>query len=276
MKLTGSVGTRSPFWSRILGLLISFAIVAVLVFGGAKNLMGELSEVYDALADSQTELALTQNELAATHNELAGTQNDLAATHNELDKSQRSVKIQNHLLQQSAHAFDLASNRIQRLTVEREDLKRGLREAANELATSNQQLMAADSAKRAAEAELERQLQQPQLSVVVTTERHFEMHQRESTAMSHVRMAFDGDAGTMYYEGMAAQHEMEQYTSYSERTQMVLTQTGPGEDVLECLNDRRRKRRCGMILATQSSAMQQVTYAYQSQYSSMQSLLWME
>ncbi len=276
MKHRQLVERKSLFWSRLLGLLIAFAIGAVLVFGGVNNLMGELSEVYSALAASQTELAVTQSKLGVTQNVLSATQNELAATHNELDASQRNLKVQSYRLQQSAHAIDLASNHIQRLTSEREDLKRGLREVTNELATSNQQLKATDDAKRAAEAELERQLQQPQLSVVVTTERQFEMHQRERSAISQVRMAFDGDAGTMYYEGMAAQHEMEQYVSYSERTQMVLTQTGPGQDVLECLNDRRRKRRCGMILAAQSSAMQRVSYAYQSQYSSMQTLLWME
>ena len=276
MKHRQLVERKSLFWSRLLGLLIAFAIVAMMVFGGVNNLMDELSEVYATLAASQSELAVTQSKLGVTQNDLSATQNELAATQNELDSSQRNLKVQSYRLQQSAHAIDLASNHIQRLASEREDMKRGLREVANELAKSNQQLKTMDNAKRAAEAELERQLQQPKLSMVVTTERHFEMHQRESSAMSHVRMAFDGDAGTMYYEGMAAQHEMEQYTSYSERTQMVLTQTGPGEDVLECLNDRRRMRRCGMILATQSSAMQQVTYAYQSQYSSMQSLLWME
>ena len=34
---------RSPFWSRLLGLLITFVIIAVLVFGGVKNLTSELS-----------------------------------------------------------------------------------------------------------------------------------------------------------------------------------------------------------------------------------------
>ena len=35
---------RSPFWSRLLGLLITFAIIAVLVFGGVKNLTSELAD----------------------------------------------------------------------------------------------------------------------------------------------------------------------------------------------------------------------------------------
>ena len=77
MKRTQYLERKSLFWSRLLGLLIAFAIVSVLVFGGAKNLMGELSAVYEALAASQSELAITQYDLATTENDLAATQQEL-------------------------------------------------------------------------------------------------------------------------------------------------------------------------------------------------------
>ena len=124
---------------------------------------------------------------------------------------------------------------------------------------------------RTVEAELERYLQQPKLSVIVTTERQFAMSQRERFAASQVQMFIDSDAGTMFYDGREALHEFEQHMVYAERTQVVVTQTGPGQDVLECLNDG-----CAMIVAAQSSAMRMETYAYHSQYVGMESLLWME
>ena len=48
MKSTGRAAVKSVFWSRLLGLLIAFAIVAVLVFGGVKNLMSELAAAHQA------------------------------------------------------------------------------------------------------------------------------------------------------------------------------------------------------------------------------------
>ena len=48
MKIREGTETKSHFWPRLLASLIAFAIVSVLVFGGVKNLMGELSSVYEA------------------------------------------------------------------------------------------------------------------------------------------------------------------------------------------------------------------------------------
>ena len=271
MKATGNGTRRSPFWSRLLGLLITFAIVAVLVFGGVKNLMGELSAAYDAFAASQMELAHTQSELAVAKNELGATQGTLATAQYALDIAQDKLEGQTRALRRNGQDLDQANDEIQVLTEERDDLKRGLHEAVSALAESDQTIEATDSALRTVEAELERYLQQPKLSVIVTTERQFAMSQRERFAASQVLMFVDSDAGTMFYDGREALHEFEQHMVYAERTQVVVTQTGPGQDVLECLNDG-----CAMIVAAQSSAMRMETYAYQSQYVGMESLLWME
>ena len=266
MKRTQYLERKSLFWSRLLGLLIAFAIVSVLVFGGAKNLMGELSAVYEALAASQSELAITQYDLATTENDLAATQQEL--------------EDQSVVLQQSVKALEYAGGHIKGLTAHREQLKSRLREAARGLAESSQMLKATDNARRTAESKLERYLQQPTLSVVVTTERQYMMSQRERFAASQVRMFVDSDAGTMFYDGQEMLHEVEKHVAYAERTQVVYTQTAPGQDVLECLNDankrRRRSGRCGTIVAASAQAVQMQAYSYQSQYSSMQSLLWME
>ena len=98
MKSTGNGTRRSPFWSRLLGLLITFAIVAVLVFGGVKNLMGELSAAYDAFAASQMELAHTQSELAVAKNELGATQGTLATAQYALDIAQDKLEGQTRAL----------------------------------------------------------------------------------------------------------------------------------------------------------------------------------
>ena len=249
---------KSVFWSRLLGLLIAFAIVAVMVVGGVKNLMGELSAVHEALAASQREHAVSQNELAQT---------------------QAALQDETLALQLSAQQLDTANSKIRALKNERDHVKDRWGKSLRVLQQRNQQLVLTDRELRAAQEELERLQQQPQLSMIVTTERQFQMSQRERFAASHTRMAVSSDAGAMFYEGKQALYEKEEYVSYSERTQVLITQTAPGQDVLECLNDankrRRRRGTCGTIVAVQASAMSLETYAYQSQYSGMQ-MLWME
>ena len=71
-------GRKSLFWSRLLGLLIAFAIVAVLVAGGVKNLTGELSAAYEALAASQYELGRSQQLLDTARTKWAATESQLA------------------------------------------------------------------------------------------------------------------------------------------------------------------------------------------------------
>ena len=264
MKLTESVGRRSPFWSRILGLLISFAIVAVLVFGGVKNLMGELSAVHEALSASQSEVAVTQHKLSTAKSELATSKHALDIANDRLER-------RGYVLQSSLHYLEEAKDKIQALTDERDDLKRGLSEAANALGQSDQRFMAADYARRSAENALERYLHQPKLSVIVTTERQFTMSQRERFAASQVRMFMESDAGTMFYDGREALHEIEKHMTYAERTQVVMTQTAPGDDVLACLNEG-----CAVILGAQYRAARMEAYSYQSQYRASETLLWME
>ena len=93
---------------------------------------------------------------------------------------------------------------------------------------------------------------------------------RERFAMSQARMMVESDAGFMYYEGMAAQHELEQYESYAERTQVVLTTTAPGQDVLRCLD---ASLGCGQVMAVGVQAAQMEAYSYQSQYVSEEMLV---
>ncbi len=252
---------RSLFWSRLLGLLITFAIVAVLVVGGVKNLTGELSAAYDALAASQYHLGLTQSELAAT-------QNELARAHDEINSQHDKLVAKAHVLRQTAHILDVARNQINRLTVERDDLKRGLGEAVNALVESEQLRERSELERREAESALRHYRLQPKLSMIVTSERVLKMSERERFAASQVRMFAEGENGVLFYDGQEALHEMEKHLYYAERTQMVLTQTGPGDDVLRCFS-----QGCAMVLAAQSSAMQMEAYAYQSQYSSAEMLM---
>lgn len=268
MKQRQSIERRSLFWSRLLGLMIAVAIVTLLVVGGVKNLMGELSSVYDALAASESELAVTQERLAASRAALTGAQAELDMTH-------RAIESQSRALHLSRHALAAASEQIHGLTAERDDLKRGLGEAVSALARSDRALQQKDralaanaQALRSTHAELNRYLQQPKLSVVVTSERQYAMSQRERFAASRVRMFAEGDGGMMYYDGSEAFYESEQHVAYAERTQIILTQTGPGDDVIRCLQDG-----CAVILAAQQSAMQMESYAYQSAYVSSEMLL---
>ncbi len=264
MKQTGRVGRRSLFWSRLLGTLIAFAIIAVLVFGGVRNLMGELSAVYQALAESQSELAITQHELGDAQRELASAENVLDTTRQQLEVAENKLELQARLMQESARALDVASAHIQKLRADREDLKRGLYEAARELAHRNRLLKTRDVALSAARAELQRIRQQPKLSLVVTSERMLQTHYRERFAASHVRFLASGDDGALFFEGKTVEHEVEKSAVYGERTQIVITQTAPGHDVLECLND--ASKGCARIIEARVS-QHQLAYAYQSQFS---------
>lgn len=264
MKQTGRVGRRSLFWSRLLGTLIAFAIAAVMVFGGVKNLLGELSAVHEDLAASQSELAVAKYELAETQQELASTQSELSTTEEILASKSGALDL--------AQRQHVEKNRlIQAMVNEQWDLKRALGEAAGELAQSHRQLRAAENALRETAAELERQLSQPQISVITTSERVYQTSYSERFAASHVRMFAEGDGGMMFYDGQEMLHEVETSTLYAERTQTIVTQTAPGRDVLECLNDG-----CAMVLAVQYSAAEMQAYAYESQYASMESLVVME
>ena len=261
MKQTGSVGRRSLFWSRLLGTLIAFAIAAVMVFGGVKNLLGELSAVHEALAASQSELAVAKHELVDTQRELASTQSELSTTEEILASKSGALDL--------AQRQHVEKNRlIQAMVNEQWDLKRALGEAAGQLAQSNRQLRAAENALREVATELERQLSQPQISVITTSERIYQTSYSERFAASHVRMFAEGDGGMMFYDGQEMLREVETSTLYAERTQTIVTQTAPGRDVLECLN-----AGCGMVLAAQYSAAQMQAYAYQAQYSSEETLL---
>lgn len=281
MKRRPLVERKSLFWSRILGLLIAFAIVAVLVAGGVKNLTGELSAAYEALAASQYELGRSQQLLDTARTKWAATESELAVASTELDRLGRQLDA-------SRQQLEAANSAGQALIRERDELKRGLRDAVYVISEADQALKARTAALQAAqaelrdaEAELERQLSLPQYSMIVTTERVMEASYYERMAASQVMMFAEGDGGMVYYEGAEALHEIEEYVAYAERTQVVLTTTAPGQDVLECLEDADRRRRrgrrgCGQIVPVQSSAMYMEAYSYQMQYSSMQSLLWME
>ena len=281
MKQRPLVERKSMFWSRMLGLLIAFAIVAVLVAGGVKNLTGELSAAYEALAASQYELGKTQQQRDTARTKWAATESELALAAAEVDRMGRKLEA-------SRHQLMAANSAGQALIRERDELKRGLRdavyvisEADRELKARNAALQAAKAELRDAEAALERQLSLPKYSMIVTTERMMEASYYERMAASQVKMYAEGDGGMVYYNGAEALHEIEEYVAYAERTQVVLTTTAPGQDVLECLEDADRRRRrgrrgCGEIVPVQASAMSMEAYAYQMQYSSRQSLLWME
>ncbi len=274
MKRRQLVERKPLFWSRLLGLLITFAIVAVLVAGGVKNLTGELSAAYDALAASQYELGAAHNALDNARTQIAATENALARAATEVDRMGRKLEA-------TQHQLAVAHSESRALIQERDELKRGLRDAVYVISEADRALKARTAAQMAAQAELEQIKQQPKYSVVVTTERMMQASYRERFAASQVTMFAESDAGMFFYDGQQALHEIEEHVAYAERTQVVLTTTAPGQDVLKCLEDAdRRKRRgrrgCGQIVPVQASAMRMEAYSYQSQYSSMQSLLWME
>ena len=274
MKQRPLVERKSLFWSRILGLLIAFAIVAVLVAGGVKNMTGELSAAYEALAASQYELGKTQQLLDTARTKWAATESELAVASTRADRMERQLAA-------SQQQLAAANSAGQALLHERDELRRGLRDAVYVISEADRELKARTAALQRAKDELEQIKQQPQVSVVMTTERQYAMSQREYMAASQVMMYAEGDGGMVYYEGAEALYEFEQHVAYSERTQVVLTTTAPGQDVLECLEDAdRRKRRgrrgCGEIVPVQASAMHMEAYSYQMQYSSMESLVWME
>ncbi len=274
MKQRSLVERKSLFWSRLLGLLIAFAIIAVLVAGGVKSLTGELSAAYDALAASQYELGKTQQLLDTARTKWAATESQLAMASTAVDRMGRR-------LQASQQQLAAADSDNQALMLERDELKRGLRDAVYVISEADRVLQARTSALLAAKSELEQIKQRPKVSVVMTTERQYKMSQREFMAASQVMMYAEGDGGMVYYEGAEALYEFEQHVAYSERTQVVLTTTAPGQDVLECLEEadkrrRRGRRGCGEIIPVQASAMRMEAYSYQMRYSSMESLLWME
>ncbi|MCY4061775.1 MAG: hypothetical protein OXG53_05365 [Chloroflexi bacterium] len=258
------VERRSPFWSRLLGLLITFVIIAVLVFGGVKNLTSELSAAHEALAASQYELGKTRNALDNTRTQLVAAENELASTAAEVDRMGRKLEV-------GQQQLEAAGNQIVILNHAKDQLKQRWGYTLQALAQRNEQLIATDQALRATQMELQRLRNQPQWSVIVTSERQMQTAYRERFAASQVRMFVESDAGALYYSGQEALHEVEQYASYAERTQVILTTTAPGQDVLRCLNN--ASLGCGTVVAAQAQAMQMQAYAYQSQYVSEEMLV---
>lgn len=255
---------KSPFWSRLLGLLIAFAIIALLVFGGVKNLLGELSEANDALAASQYELGKTRNALDNARTQLAAADNELARTASEVDRMGRKLEL-------SQQQLEAANSRIVVLDHAKDQLKQRWGYTLQALAQRNEQLIATDRSLQAAQTKLEQLRNQPQWSMIVTSERQMRQSYRERFAASHVRMFAEGDAGLMFYDGQEALHEIEQYLSVAERTQVILTTTAPGHDVLTCLNN--PNLGCGTLVAAGVQASQMQAYSYQSQYSAQEMLM---
>ncbi|MCY4018281.1 MAG: hypothetical protein OXG39_02615 [Chloroflexi bacterium] len=256
--------TRSVFWSRLLGLLIAFAIVAVMAVGGVKNLMAELSAVHDELAASQYELGRTQQALASTQSELAASRSELTETQMKAANIARSLQHRNEELK-------AANSKIVVLDHAKDQLKQRWGHTLQALAQRNEQLVATDRSLRATQAELEQLRNQPQWSMIVTSERQMQTAYRERFAASRLRMFVEGDGGMMFYDGQEALHEIEQYFGYAERTQVVLTTTAPGQDVLTCLNN--PSLGCGTIVAAGVHASQMQAYSYESQYSAMETLM---
>ena len=248
---------RSPFWSRLLGLLITFAIIAVLVFGGVKNLTSELSAAHEALAASQYELGKTRNALDYARTELVAAENELALTAAEVHRMGRKLEV-------GQQQLEAAGSQIVILNHAKDQLKQRWGYTLQALEQRNEQLIATDRALRATQMELQRLRNQPQWSVIVTSERQMKTAYRERMAASRVRMYAEGDGGRMFYDGREALREVEQYASYAERTQVILTTTAPGQDVLRCLND--ATLGCGTVVAAQAQARQMQAYASESQY----------
>ncbi|MCY4145781.1 MAG: hypothetical protein OXE95_07100 [Chloroflexi bacterium] len=261
MKSTENVRNRSRFWSRLLGVLIAFAIATLLVFGGVQGLMSELADAHDALTASRAETAYIKAHLDNAKAVLAQSQSDLARSVQANDSQARQLRL-------AGQALAAANAEIDALSAERNDLKRGLREAAQTLAQTDRSYKAATADSRQARAELERIKQQPKISMVMTTEREFTMSQREQFAASQTRLFAESDAGVIYYDASKAFRQKEQHLTYKERSQVVLTQTGPGDDVLRCLRDG-----CAMILAAQQNALRMDSYVYQSQFVSSERLM---
>ena len=255
---------RSPFWSRLLGLLITFVIIAVLVFGGVKNLTSELTAAQDALAASQYELGRTQNTLDNTRTQLTAVENALASASAEVDRMGRKLEANQQQLQ-------AAGSKIVVLNHANDQLKQRWGYSLRALAQRNEQLIATDQALRATQMELQRLRNQPQWSIIVTSEREMQAAYRERMAASRVRMYAEGDGGMMFYDGREALREVEQYASYRERTQVILTTTAPGHDVLRCLND--ASLGCGAVVAAQAQAVQMQAYSYESHFQSQEMLL---
>ena len=258
------IGRRSAFWSRLLGFLIAFAIVAVLVFGGVKNLTSELSAAHEALAASQYELGKTRNALDNARTQLVASENALAGAAAEVDRLGRKFEV-------SQQQLEAAGGKIVMLNHAKDQMKQRWGYTLQALAQRNDQLVATDQALRATQAELQRLRNQPQWSVIVTSERQMQQAYRERTAISKARMYIEGDGGALYYEGMAAEHEVEQYAAYAERTQVILTTTAPGQDVLRCLQN--ASLGCGTVVAAQVRASQMQAWSFESQSLSQEMLV---
>ncbi len=258
------IGRRSPFWSRLLGLLIAFAIIAVLVFGGVKNLTSELSAAHEALAASQYELGRTRNALDNARVQLVASGNALERAAAEVDRIGRKLEA-------SEQQLDAAGGKIVMLSHAKDQMKQRWGHTLQALSQRNKQLVATDQALRATQAELQRLRNQPQWSVIVTSERQMQQAYRERTAISKARMFMEGDGGALYFEGMATEHEVERYASYAERTQVILTTTAPGQDVLRCLQN--ASLGCGTVVAAQTKAARMQAWSYEAQSLSQEKLL---
>ena len=105
------VERRSPFWSRLLGLLITFVIIAVLVFGGVKNLTSELSAAHEALAASQYELGKTRNALDYARTELVAAENALASAAAEVDRMGRKLEVGQQQLEAAGNQIVILESR---------------------------------------------------------------------------------------------------------------------------------------------------------------------
>ena len=264
MKSTTNVPRSSRFWSRLLGTLIAFAIVALLVYGGVSNLMSELSAAHDALAASQYELGRTQVALDNVRAELVVRDNALHRAATEVDRMGRRLEMSQQQLQS-------AQSHINTLQHAGNQLAQRWRHTVQELGLRTDQLAAKEQALLAKQAELDELQNRPQWSVIVTNERQMQQSYREYQAMSHARMFIEGDRGAMYYEGMVAERQVEQYASFAERTQVILTTTAPGQDVLRCLQN--ASLGCGTVVAAKAQAVQMGVYAYEAQFQSQEMLL---
>ncbi len=264
MKDRGFGRGGSTFWSRLLGLMIVFAIIAVMVVGGVKNLMAELSTVHDALSATRQELALTKHHLAATQNQLADTQTALENETLALQQNERKLEYAGELVAALHNNLKLEQNRYGQLA---ERWKLTLRA----LEQRNDALIATDKRLRQTEAALEQMRQQPTLSMIVTSERQLQLSHRERFAASSARMYAEGANGRLYYEGARMQHEVEKQAAYAERTQVILTQIAPGHDALKCLAD--ESLGCATVVAARSMTAAGRSYSYQAQFSEMEMLL---
>ena len=255
---------KSPFWSRLLGLLIAFAILAVLVFGGVNKLMSELSDAHEALAASQYELGRTQNALVNARTQLTAAESELASAVKEVDRMGRKLELNRQQLEN-------AGNHIAALNHANSELKHRWSHSLRTLNRQSDQLAAADEALRETQAELEKLRNQPQWSMIVTTERQMQAIYSERFAASQVRMYVESDNGIVYYEQQQALREVEKFVNVAERTQVIWTTTAPGQSVLRCLND--ASLGCGTVVAARVQAAQMQAYSHESRYRSAEMLL---